>query len=226
LKAAARRFAPFAQGAKQMIASTGTISFYWLRMLFLLLAFGIPLTAEGDIAFTQEVCSFFSGYRATPNVPPLKQYNAERSLGEICVPKYAQVCGEPNIALARLYEMGLPTDDEVLERLINDNWVIRASEVDIDNDGQNEIRLYITAGTAHCTYSYFFKRTTTGKFQCLTHPSYDILREEGRFCAGNLAFIRYKGQVFTLEVYDKINTVWQGSHDELHEVCSFWEQPR
>ena len=209
-----------------MIAFPGTISFYWLRILFLLLAFGIPWTAEGETAFTQEVCSFFSGYRATPNAPPLKKYNAERSLGEICVPTYAQVCGKPNIALTRLYEMGFPMDDEVLQRLINDTWVIRASEVDIDNDGQNEMRLYITAGTAHCTYSYFFKRTTAGKFQRLAHPSYDVLREEGRFCDGNLAFVRYKGQVFTLEVYDKIDTVWQGSHDGLREACSFWEKPR
>jgi hypothetical protein len=222
----ASTFYTLSQGAKQMIVFSGTISIYWLRILFLLLIFGIPWTAEGETAFTREVCSFFSSYRAAPNAPSLKKYNAERSLGEICVPAYAQVCGKLNIALTRLYEMGFPTDDEVLQRLIHDTWVIRASEVDIDNDGQNEMRLYITAGTAHCTYSYFFKRTTAGKFQRLSHPSYDVLREEGRFCDGNLAFIRYKGQVFTLEVYDKIDTVWQGSHDELREVCSFWEKPR
>jgi hypothetical protein len=145
---------------------------------------------------------------------------------EVCVSKDAHGCAQPTIALAQLHQMGLPLDDQVLHNLLEDTGVIHASAVDIDNDGHKDMRLYITAGTAHCTYSSFFTRTREGQFHPISAPSYQVLREEARLCGGDVSFIRYKGTVFTLEVYDTIATVWQGTKAELRELCRFSGRPR
>jgi len=120
--------------------------------------------------------------------------------------------------------MGLRRADPDLNTIIQYGVEIWASEVDIDNDGTNDVRLYVVAGTAHCTYSWFFRRARDGTLRRMSERGYDDLHEEARYCGGGLSFLRYRGKVFTLETYDRIFTVLEGSTSGLHGVCSFWNE--
>jgi hypothetical protein len=181
-------------------------------------------------ALAQETCGFFKKYRNNPSSAELKKLNAEHMLGELCSPKYPRLCKPEDITLARLQEMGFSEDDEVFKEILNSKWVVRISEVDIDNDGINEIRFFFTGGTAYCTPSYFFKRDTAGKFHYMSEE-YQVLSQEGNFCGGGYpSFIRYKGKVYVLEFEGQeyaggeriiLYTVWLGSDNHFSALCTY-----
>ena len=56
------------------------------------------------------------------------------------------MCKPEDVALSKLQEMGFSEDDETFKEILNGNWVVWISEVDIDNDGINEIRFFFTVG--------------------------------------------------------------------------------
>jgi uncharacterized protein len=181
-------------------------------------------TPVASPAGAEDICRFLEHHGLNAGSSELKALNAEHMLGRICNPKYSAVCTKDDVPVSVLYEKGISKDDEALKGLLDDSWTLWASTVDIDNDGNDEIRIFRTGGTAHCTQSYFFKRNPSGTFHLLTEGDYGVFAEEGRFCDGNLFFIRYQGDVFALESYATIDTVWRGSETDVHQICDFFKQ--
>ncbi len=177
--------------------------------------------AGGDSA---NVCRFLEDRGLDANSSALKTLNAEHMLGRICNPNYSASCSKGDVPVSVLFAKGISKDDPTLKELLSDTWTLWASTVDIDNDGNDEIRIFETAGTAHCTYSYFFKRDRSGAYHLLEEGNYPVFAEEGRFCDGNLSFIRYQGQVFSLESYTGIERVRRGTGPNVDQVCDFSKQ--
>lgn len=172
-----------------------------------------------DLSSAQEPCDFIKSFKDSPQDSKLKNLEAEKKLGSICNQKYENVCEQGSIKLSKLYEMGFPKDDEILSELLNSDFIIWISQVDVDNDGIDEIRLFSTVGSARCTRSHFYKSDSSGQYHQL--KGYEVLAEEGRFCDGNLTFIRFQENVYALEIYATIDTVWSGSQNGLRQKCSY-----
>lgn len=177
------------------------------------------------LAALSGACEFFGKFNSAVKWEELRSLNVDNQLGEICLPKYP-ACRELNITLDALSEMGLPSNDKVLAELLRgQSYYINVSLVDIDNDGVDDLRLYITGGSLHCTSSYFFKKTPEGKFKPVLSGGYDVLRGEyGRFCGGSdLLFVRHDGMLYAVdrsdEHFHKVDTVWIGSANHLYELC-------
>ena len=117
-----------------------------------------------------------------------------------------------------LANRGFPLDDPTALEWFNWPYVVNFSEVDIDNDGVPELRMYITAGSARCIYSVFYKKESDGKYHRL-QGEYEKLYEEGRHCGGKILFPRYKGVVYVLEAYGKIAHIWRGGPTGLTTIC-------
>jgi len=168
-------------------------------------------------------CDFFRENKLKTQSEEFKRNIAGRDLGEICNPKY-KCYGSPRITLEELQKMGLSPQEETLQVLLNTEFTIWASLVDIDNDGIEELRLYQVVGTASCTRSYIFKKNKQGTYHAVSGEGYEKLAEEGRFCNGDLLSVKRNGKVYMLGVYQNsgIHSVWLGSDKELKEVCSFW----
>jgi uncharacterized protein len=164
-------------------------------------------------------CDFFQKYRSNPNAEEIKKRIAEHFLGEVCNPKYEKNCSTRDVTLLDLQTLGLSPDEPDFRALLNGPFAVYASLVDIDNDGIEELRLYRTVGTAHCTHSYFFKKTKEGVLKSIQDKQYHVFREERRFCDGDLMFIRFNGKVYTVETYGNLDTVWIGSTNGLREIC-------
>jgi hypothetical protein len=173
-----------------------------------------------SLSVAQDVCDFLQRHGRESKASEVKILGAERKLGRICSPKYDQACLKDDIPVSKLYQAGIAKDDKVLKQLLGDTWTLWASMVDIDNDGVDEIRIFRTVGTAHCTQSYFFKRGASGAFHHLSE-GYGVFVEEGRFCDGDLSFIRFQQQVFAIESYKTVDAVWHGSKTGVHQVCAF-----
>ena len=173
-----------------------------------------------SLLVAQDVCDFLQRHGRRSEASKVKVLSAERKLGRICNPKYERACLKDDVPVSALYHAGITKDDEVLKELLNETWTIWASAVDIDNDGVDEIRIFRMVGTAHCTQSYFFKRNTSGVFRHISE-GYDVFVEEGRFCDGDLSFIRFQQQVFASESYKAVDTVWHGSKGGIEQVCDF-----
>lgn len=168
-------------------------------------------------------CDFFQKYSKNVNAEELKKRAAERFLGDVCNPKYEKKCGKGTVTVQDLQTLGLSPDEPEFKGLLNGEWRVSASLVDVDNDGVEELRIFRTVGTLHCTHSYFFKKTREGLFKPIQDKRYSVFSEEGRFCNGDLMFIRFSGKVYAVETYGKIDTVWIGFSDGLKEICHFSE---
>lgn len=170
-------------------------------------------------------CEFFGKYRGAEKWDELRSLNVDNQLGEVCNPKYSlTLCFEPRVTVDALSDMGLPSDDRVLKELLHGRSLLSASLVDIDNDGVDDLRLYLTGGTAHCTSTNIFKKSSEGKFKPVLSGGYEVLREEGRFCGGSdLLFVRHDGTLYTIERsierFHRVDTVWIGSANHLYELC-------
>lgn len=194
------------------------------KYIFVFILFAIVIAGLlffSETSFSQEVCSIFRTYRNNPKSPKLKHMEAEHMIGKICNPKHSRMCEQGDLALSKLFEMGFSEKDQRLNCLLETDSFVWISKVDIDNDGIDEIRLFHTVGSARCTYSYFYRQEGPGQLRLISHPSYAVLSEDARFCGGGLSFKRYQGEVFVLEVYDKIDTVWRGSINGLKQLCNY-----
>ena len=70
----------------------------------------------------------------------------------------------------------------------------RVSLVDLDNDGEDDVRFTAVAGTASCETSYFFKRRAGGGYGVLLH-----LSGEATICSGDaILTLRHAGKNFLL----------------------------
>lgn len=81
---------------------------------------------------------------------------------------------------------------------LEDSWLdsslsYTVSEIDLDNDGKDELRLYKVVGSASCERNYFFKQDDDGKYRFIKNEQLEIFREEGAMCGDEmLSFLRYK----------------------------------
>jgi hypothetical protein len=96
---------------------------------------------------------FFQKNRSNPNAEEIKKRIAEHFLGEVCNPKYEKNCSTRDVTLLDLQTLGLSPDEPNFRALLNGPFAVYAALVDIDNDGIEELRLYRTVGTEHCTHS-------------------------------------------------------------------------
>jgi uncharacterized protein YecT (DUF1311 family) len=175
--------------------------------------------------FENDECEFFLTNRLKSQSEEVKKSIVGRDLGKICNPKY-KCYGSPRITLEELQKMGLSPQEETFMDLLNDKLVTRASLVDIDSDGIEELRLFQIGGSLGCMRSYLFKKDKQGIYHALRGKGYEELDEEGRFCNGDLLFIKHNGKVYMIEVYQGsgMDTVWLGSDKGLQRTCSFWCQ--
>lgn len=191
------------------------------------LVLSVILVGVVEASSAQEACEFIKSLRNEPASPVLKKLDAEKLLGRICDQASGNVCGKDDLPISKLYQIGIPKDNETLKELIDSGFDVWASKVDINNDGIDEIRIFSRVGTAKCTRSYFYSQdNATGEFKEVQR-GYEVLSEEGRFCDGRLSFIRYQDKIYALEAYTKIDMVWRGSERGLIQQCSYNSpQPR
>ena len=179
------------------------------------------LTGISSAATDSEIiCKHFASFRKNADITRLERRSVEKRLGEVCTNRYPSICGQRNVAEDQLYAWGLSKNDPIVRSLFDGEWVVHASLIDIDNDGKNELRLFTIAGTARCTYSYFF-RMAPGRPAERLEGDYEVLREEARYCDGGIAFLRHAGKNYTIEAYRTIDTVWRGDGARLLPVCSY-----
>lgn len=140
-----------------------------------------------DVAIADDSsCSYFAKYRNSPASPTLKRTSAEVPLGTFCPDKYDRpICSAPVIRLEDLAKLGFPLDDPVDSQLLNSSMAgIHFSEIDIDNDGIPELRMYSVGGSAQCTYSWFYKKGADGKYARMQSGEYASLSEDRPILSG------------------------------------------
>jgi uncharacterized protein len=176
------------------------------------------------IAMLTGVCDYFSKYNNPGGWRELRKLTVEKHLGEVCFPEH-KYCPLESVTLDSLNAMGLASEDGILNELRrNRQVVVKVSLVDIDNDDAEDLRLYRTGRNLRCTSSYFFKKAPDGRFKQVVSKDFEVLRYEGRFCAGdNLLFVRYEDAVYLVEHSNekshKVRTVWISSANHLYELC-------
>jgi uncharacterized protein len=126
-------------------------------------------------------CDFFRENKLKSQSEEIKKNIAGRDLGEICNPKY-KCYGSSRITLEELQKMGLSPQEETFQSLLNVEFTIWASLVDIDNDSIEELRLYQVVGTASCTRSYLFKKDKQGIYYAMAKDMKSWLKR-GDFAA-------------------------------------------
>jgi hypothetical protein len=190
----------------------------------------------------KNVCSYFNKYQSKRYTDVLNKKNIEKILGDVCLKGTKEDCQSPNVSLDALYKKGINKDDDQFNYLIEDQkdklssndpyyTVLRASLVDIDNDGSEEIRLWRCVGSANCEHNDFWKKDTTGTYKFIDVKGYDALAEEGSGCGAHLIFVPYKKSIYTLYIEDqppdhipRISEIWKGSETELVRVCTLCEE--
>ena len=187
--------------------------------LLVIVAFHVsPSLADDDI----EVCEAIAALVASTNYDELAGMSVEKHLGEIQLPKYRELCKDC-ITVEDLYALGLPSED--VGWLSDYEWILRASRIDVNNDGIDELRLFAVVGSAACTRSYFYTPVAERRLKRL-EGDYGDFATEGSFCNGGISFLRYNSKVFIIEDnYNQslrgFNTVWRGDREKLVEVCRF-----
>jgi uncharacterized protein len=184
------------------------------------------------------ICDYFNKYQSEKYTESLNKRNIEKKLGEVCVKGNKEECEIPNVSIDVLYKKGINKDDEQLNYLIKDlkdkllsnypyDTVLRASLVDVDNDGIEEIRLWRYVGSAYCEHNYFWKKDTMGTYKFIDVKGYDDLAEEGSGCGAHLIFVPYMKSIYTLYIEDqppdhipRISEIWKGIETELIRACT------
>ena len=90
----------------------------------------------------KDICAHFNKYQLVKYEEALNNKNIEKLLGEVCIGGKEELCEKPIIFTDNLYTMGMQKDDKEFGYLINDRFGLRASLVDVNNDGKDELRIW------------------------------------------------------------------------------------
>lgn len=156
----------------------------------------------------KNVCEYVSGFIEEGKEKDLELFlNPEKAIN-----KYCKNCKNKDKITA--------LDDSWLD----DSFVYTASNVDLDNDGKDELRLFTRVGSASCERNNFYKQDKDGKYKFIGNKQLEMFREEGAMCKDEaLSFLRHKNTNYIVDRSGsplKEMVVFEYQNNNLKKICT------
>ena len=197
------------------------------RMILFVMILSLPLS---ESSAEQDACLTIREEIETKGLNGFE--GAERRLGMLCgygTVKCDGLVPGPQISLDEITRRGLNLKDLGFGWLLDEGFTIRVAEIDINNDGVQDLWLSRTVGTAVCQENHFFIRDSKGSY---VHK--DFLEDfgttsmEGKFCGGEYLTAQRVNGLTYLVLASEHNTVvfLPRPSGGLTQVCEFKPEMR